>query len=568
MGVPAPRAARAMVSPIVGPNGEALPSPVVRRARALNGGWQGTPYDAADVTGQHLQSWLPMLWSPDGELNLYRDRIVSRVRDLVRNDGWASGAVTRILDAAIGGSYRPIAKPDYRALRAYTGNKGFDALWADEYSRAAGVVWRTWADDPGHWCHAARNMTGAQLFRTAFRHKLLDGDALALPLWLEARRTPGKAMYATAVQLVDPDQLSMPQGQYDNILIRGGVEIDAYNAAVAYHFRKAHQNDWFNAGESYTWERVLREDRFGRPKVVHDYDADRALQHRGGAGILAPVVQRLKMLIRYDGAELDAAIVNAIFSAYVTSPMDQQGTADALEDEGAERFGVLQDMRTQFHRESDLRLGGAKLPFLFPGEGITTVNAARPSGNFEGFEGAMLRNVASAVGLSYEQLTQDYSRSNYSSSRAAAVELWKTMARRRMDFGGSFATPVFGCVLEEAFDLGDLPLPTGFMPPFHLFRGAYGRCHWIGPGRGWMDPVKEKQGSILGMGAGLSTLEIEAAEMVGADWEELLDQRQVEMAAFEARGLAPPNWSGEVPMAGVIQPDPPGQGPDDKPEGR
>ena len=63
MGVPASRAVRAMVSPILGPSGEALPSPVVRRARALNGGWQGTPYDAADVTGQHLQSWLPMLIS-------------------------------------------------------------------------------------------------------------------------------------------------------------------------------------------------------------------------------------------------------------------------------------------------------------------------------------------------------------------------------------------------------------------------------------------------------------------------------------------------------------------------
>jgi capsid protein len=38
-----------------------------------------------------LANWQPALWSPDNEINIYRDRIVSRMRDLVRNDGWASG---------------------------------------------------------------------------------------------------------------------------------------------------------------------------------------------------------------------------------------------------------------------------------------------------------------------------------------------------------------------------------------------------------------------------------------------------------------------------------------------
>jgi hypothetical protein len=38
-----------------------------------------------------LANWQPALWSPDNEINIYRDRIVSRMRDLGRNDGWASG---------------------------------------------------------------------------------------------------------------------------------------------------------------------------------------------------------------------------------------------------------------------------------------------------------------------------------------------------------------------------------------------------------------------------------------------------------------------------------------------
>ena len=82
-----------------------------------------------------------------------------------------------------------------------------------------------------------------------------------------------------------------------------------------------------------TWERVPRETAWGRPIVVHDYDGDRASQHRGGAGIFTPVLQRLKMLIKYDGVELDASIINAIFAAYVESPLDHEMMAEALEDE-------------------------------------------------------------------------------------------------------------------------------------------------------------------------------------------------------------------------------------------
>jgi capsid protein len=59
----------------------------------------------------------------------------------------------------------------------------------------------------------------------------------------------------------------------------------------------------------------------------------------------------------------------------------------------------------------------------------------------------------------------------------------------------------------------------------------------MGPGRGWVDPVAEKKGAILGLDAGLSTLEIEVGENVGEDWEEVLDQRQLEIESCLKRGL-------------------------------
>lgn len=177
---------------ILGPDGNPL-SPT--RPSMLSSGSR-IPYDAADSFSDQLANWQPALWSPDNEINIYRDRIVSRARDLVRNDGWASGAITRLLDNAVGANFRPIMKPDYRVLRMMTGNKAFDATWAEEYGKALDGHWRTWSNDTGRYCDAERKMTVSQMLRLGFRHKLIDGDALAVLQYRTDRLGRGRGRYA------------------------------------------------------------------------------------------------------------------------------------------------------------------------------------------------------------------------------------------------------------------------------------------------------------------------------------------------------------------------------------
>lgn len=529
---------------VLGPDGNALPPVRQTRYHSLAGGngrYGGPSYDAADLYGQHMQAWQPYLWSPDAELNMYRDRIVSRVRDIVRNDGWASGAITRVLDNAIGPSLRPIPKPDYLWLRMYSGVKAFDHEWAKDYSRAVDCNFRVWANDLGKWCDAGRNMSFSQLAHVALRHKLIDGDALAVMKWLPERIGYGRARYASAVQLIDPDRLSNPQLRFDSMTMRGGVEIDAEGAAVAYYIRQAHAGDWFSAKESLTWERVVRETDWGRPIVVHDFEIDRAARHRGGAGILTPVLQRLKMLAKYDGAELDAAIINAIFAAYIESPFDQQLVQEALDD--GERLNWYQQQRTDFHNEQKFVLGNARVPVMFPGEKINAVDAKRPPSNFAGFEKAVLRNVSAGTGLSAQQISNDWSDVNYSSARGALLEAWKTIDRRRDDFTFNWAAPIRGCVMEEMHAYDEVPLPNG-APDFAECRAAYARARWLGAPRGWIDPTSEAQASILRMDGALSTLEDECAQQ-GLDFEEVLEQRRYEIGLFDEYGIPLPEWSGK-----------------------
>lgn len=509
------------------------------RTSALVGGTR-TPYDAADIAGPHMGDWQPYLWSPDGELNMYRDRIVSRIRDVVRNDGWASAAVTHTLDNVIGADFRPVSKPDWQALQVMTGNKAFDHVWADEYGQAVEAHYRTWAYDPGRYCDTQRNLTIPQQSSLAFRHKCVDGDALAMLHWRPERVGVGRARYATAVQVIDPDRLSNPQLNFDQNTMRGGVEVDEDGAAVGYWIRRAHQGDWFSAAASLHWDRIPRETSWGRPIIVHDFDHDRAAQHRGGAGMLAPVLQRLKMLIKYDGTELDAAIINAIFAAYIESPFDDEFASEALED--SDRLKTYSDHRAEFHADRKMRIGDARISHLFPGEKIGTVSASRPTSNFADFEGAMLRNVAAGTGTSAQMISQNWADVNYSSYRAAMLEVWKTFHRRRTNFAWGFTHPIYCAFLEESMEVDDLPLPDD-APSFMECRVAYARAKFFGPGKGFTDPVKERAGSILGMDAGLANLEGEASELAGEDWRTILTQRSVEIAKFKELGIPLPSWA-------------------------
>lgn len=118
----------------------------------LPGNWMGGmggmfAYDGADMMSNESSEWNPWLRSPDAEINLDRDRMVARARDLFRNDGWARGSINRITDNVVGAQFRLVAKPDYRALKGRYG-KAFDAVWFREFRQAAEAEWRMWSENP------------------------------------------------------------------------------------------------------------------------------------------------------------------------------------------------------------------------------------------------------------------------------------------------------------------------------------------------------------------------------------------------------------------------------------
>lgn len=485
------------------------------RLRTVGGAYQGAGYGHRDLAG-----WSPARYSGRSAVAEGFDLLTARVHDIARNDGWAAAGVDRQVDAVIGAGWLLAAQPNHLAI-------GIDADAADELADAIEAEFEVYAMDPGFWCDAGRRGPVPTVLATAFRHRCLQGEVFGALLWAE-RGGP----YATTMMVVDPDRVSTPFGAADTEALCQGVEIDALGAAVAYHVRSRHPADGhFAVATPDRWDRVPRETEWGRPQMVHAFEARRAGQVRG-VSPLAPVLKKLKQIGRYDEAELQAATLNAVLAAFVES---MGGAADAEKMVG-DGFAEMYDDRLAHYQDAPVRIDGVQVSYGYPGDKLTLTKPGHPNAAFEAFVRAGLRNVASAIGLSYEQLTMDWSQVNYSSARAALIEVWRGLTARHFNFAAQFMGPWYAAWLEEAVDRGRIKLPRGARP-FSEARAGYLAAEWIPPGRGWVDPLKEVDAAVTRMDGLITTLADEVGQQ-GGDWKKKLRQRSREDKALERLGLA------------------------------
>ena len=490
------------------------------RRQAISG-FGATAYRGADRRSSELASWVATLGSPDADLSYERDELVARSRDLLRNNGWARGLVDREVDSVIGQGLRLSALPDWRAL-------GIEPDQSRKLADQIESLWREWTEDPRKMCDVSRRHGFGALQRLAYAGYFgADGEALAV-LMVKPDRP-----FATAVQLVDPDRLSNPDDRPDERNLRSGVEIDDDGVPIAFHIRNAHPGEiWLGAmPDTITWQRVVREDEFGWPRVVHATSVQRTGQTRG-IGALAAVLLQFKMLDSYQRMEMQAAVLNAVMAATIESPFDGDELREMFGDTSVES---VSGVRTAFYDETAIKLNNVRVSHLFPGDKLALTQPTRPNSNFEAFEGAVLRHFAAGTGQTYEQVSMDWSKSNYSSARAALLEYWRGATARRGLFVENFVRPIYLAFLVGQFLAGTLKTPKG-VPDIFDAPAAWTRARWIGPARGWVDPTKEAQGAILRLDGELSTLQIEAAEQ-GLDHEEVLFQRAAERDLRRRLGL-------------------------------
>lgn len=470
-------------------------------------------YHAASHTQRDMIKWNPGQGSADSDTLPSQRELLKRNRDIARNSGVAHGGMQTIIDNVVGTGLRLSPNPDYLAL-------GKDKAWAIQFAKQVRSVWQQWSWTTA--CDAADSMTWDQLSDQMYRSELQNGDAIALPVWIPDRGDN----FSTKIMTVEADRLSTPAGTMETTTIRGGIAVDQYGMPVQYAIKKTHPGDFlvapFGSANPNDWEWINRRGPSGRLQVIHLYEAERSGQRRG-VPFMAAVLAQFKNLDRYIEAEVQAAIVNACIAGVITTELDQENIM--------ELFGDTPLEYVKQRREHAVELKpGAMIP-LMPGDDLKPFLPARPAAAFEAFIKNIYRTIAVGMDIPYELLMKDFSDVSYASARSSMLEAWRSFIRRRDRFSTKWADPCYALVFEEAVNDGRIDAPD-----FYKNRAAYLRARWIGPGRGWVDPKNEALASQIRMVAGLSTQEAESAEQ-GRDWEDDLDQIQVEEEARKARGL-------------------------------
>ncbi|MEE4113483.1 MAG: phage portal protein, partial [Desulfobacteraceae bacterium] len=406
-----------------------------------------------------------------------------------RNDPVASGATDTLKQNIIGNGLRPQS--------AIRGDRlGISEERASVLRRQAESAWSIFTP----LADAANVMDFDEIQFLAMSKIIEDGETIAIPTWGTEPWRP----FGRCVELLESERLRAPSKLST---AKSGIEFGARGEPKTYYISKIDHKTGRVSSETTA---IPARDRSGRPKIIHAYPTKRPGQTRG-IPFFAPVLTYFKDLADYLEAEVVAARVAACLAVFITKndPMS-----------GALSMGATTET------------GGARVQGIEPGmvgylglnESIQVVDPKRPGDAFPAFIETILRLIGVSIGLPYELIAKDFSKTNYSSARASLLEGRRVFKSWRSWFSRRFCQPIWDLVLEEAYLRGMFDAPD-----FYENRHEYTRAAWIGGGWGWVDPVKEVEASRLAIDYGLSTLAEEVAGQ-GRDWEEVLEQRAREQA--------------------------------------
>lgn len=471
---------------------------------------QGTRWRGASHTLRSLQNWIAPIGSATGDMPSHEQRTLrARSRDAMRNHLVGRAAISRCRTNIVGTGL--ICRPSVDAETLGLTPEDAEALNAKLRN-----AWERWAEDPAECDYeATSDIYGLQALSLVAA--MASGDVFAL--------TPSKiragGISGLKVQLVEADRISNPNDAADTPECIDGVQI-ADGMPVGYWIRNTHPGDRIAA----TMPQWKYYSAFGgstnRRRVLHVWnDKERPGQVRG-VPYLAPILEPLKQLERFSGAELMAAVVSAMLTVFIERDAEQN---DGAGSPVAAFGGTAGDPPV-------IAMGSGAVVDLAPGEKAHEVNPLRPNPNFDQFFLAIVKQIGAALELPLDELLLQYNDS-YSAARAAMLQAWRFYTQRRWMLVQQFCQPLYGLLLDEEVAAGRITLP-GYADPIR--RRAYSRALWIGPARGAMDELKEANAAKTRIEIGVSNETVETAAMTGENWTDVYAQRAREIAQRKKDG--------------------------------
>lgn len=303
--------------------------------------------------------------------------------------------------------------------------------------------------------------------------------------------------------------------------VRDGIRYTAYGRPEGYYIAcppPSVLDSWLRGGDLLAADfRYVRARLAHRQQVFHLYRMEADEQERG-CSTFAKSIALFRNLSDTINFELFAQVMAAQFPVFIATEggelpgyvQEQHGLSEK-EEAGPTYFQSIEEGQVWYGKENEK-------PYV--------LESKRPSSNFAAFVRIVQRAMAAAQGIPYESLTKDFSETNYSSMRAALNEAWKVYSYYRRWLARAYCQPIYEMVMEEAWLRGELTLPAG-APDFYEARDLWCNADWIGPARGFIDPVKEISATILALENRLMTYS-EAWAQHGGDFEEGMEKLLLE----------------------------------------
>jgi lambda family phage portal protein len=444
----------------------------LRRLRAqLSAELMQRHYEAASV-GRRSQGWRRSLADANAATGPFVGRLRDIARDLVRNNPYAESALATIVDHTVG--WGIVAKPMPKHA-------------------AALAQWQAWAETTA--CDADGRHDFAGLQQLTMRTVAESGEALVRR---RLRRPDDGLPIPLQIQVLEPDFLDTakegPIATGGRIL--HGVELDPIGRRIAYWLFPEHPGSV--GGTLGASVRVPAEN------VLHVFRGLRPGQLRG-ASWFAPVLLRFKDFDELEDATLMKQKIAACLSV-ITS--DTDGTAPAL------------GSTDPLHPEIDSLEPGMILN-VPPGRTIEVVQPPAMN-DYPKFSMEMLRSIATGLGVTYEDLTGDYTDLPFSAARMSRLRHWARVDEWRWQLIiPQFCDPVWAWAMEAAAIMGLRNPPSAV---------------WTPPPMPMLEPDKEGLAYQRNIRTGITTLS-ESIRERGYEPDDVFAEMASDWKKLDALGL-------------------------------
>ena len=505
-------------------------------------------YEAALTT--NLNSDQPIsLTSSNAEILTSQIAVRSRARTTERNNPYGAAMIIEQM--------RNVCGPDPFPLEMKVGNEDTNGKFTAETDTNKRIQDAWEAAGLAKNCCPSGTISRRQMYWTAIASIFRDGGAL-FRIWgplndipKEFLKLPPDQRYPDtdtrcAIEPIEIDRLDQnwarpktPAG--NNNEIQFGIEYNHWKRRINYHILTRHPGDIFSGNWNVP---KFREAVPARDIICIDNIHTRAEQ-LVGISSMAPVIRLLHQLEQFDIAHVTAAMTACCKSIWIEKaiPSAPDWTPDVLKEFDAGGNNGEGGDGGNAGWEGDGWGGGQGQPFVntTPGEmnllpwgnKVVALEPRFPMESATPFKKDILRAVASACGVWYNQLAQDMESVNFASGRLgenASRDIARMYQEHMIDM---LVRPHFETWLRYAMIspvLGDLP-----MARYEEFCKAA-----VFHGRRWeyTNPMQDVQADILSVEAGLnSRSRIISESPRGGDAEEVNREQQADRESDKKHGL-------------------------------